>query len=157
MTPLTATASKRLAEKLSAFPLMTPDFAAKRKASDSIPLRRLWLSDGGLTSNFPIHFFDSPFPARPTFCLNLIDYDASIGDGTEPDRDAEPAEGSCNNAPKTAADKPITQSHSEKRRATARRQTIPAGDPLPKDEVWGFISMADGNRLPPAFHCVRRS
>lgn len=29
------------------------------------------MSDGGICSNFPIHFFDSLFPARPTFGLDL--------------------------------------------------------------------------------------
>ena len=32
-------------------------------------------SDGGVTSNFPIHFFDSPLPTRPTFGLNLTTFD----------------------------------------------------------------------------------
>jgi hypothetical protein len=30
-----------------------------------------WFSDGGITSNFPIHFFDSLLPRWPTFGLNL--------------------------------------------------------------------------------------
>jgi predicted acylesterase/phospholipase RssA len=30
-----------------------------------------WFSDGGITSNFPIHFFDSWFPEHPTFGLDL--------------------------------------------------------------------------------------
>jgi predicted acylesterase/phospholipase RssA len=30
-----------------------------------------WFSDGGITSNFPVHFFDSPLPTRPTFGMNL--------------------------------------------------------------------------------------
>ena len=40
------------------------------------------LSDGGITSNFPIHFFDSWLPSRPTFGLDL----ASVPEGapTEP-------------------------------------------------------------------------
>jgi hypothetical protein len=33
----------------------------------------LWFSDGGITSNFPIHLFDAPLPNRPTFCVNLLD------------------------------------------------------------------------------------
>lgn len=33
----------------------------------------LWFSDGGITSNFPIHLFDAPLPTRPTFCVNLLD------------------------------------------------------------------------------------
>src|SRR5207247_9480007 len=33
-----------------------------------------WFSDGGISSNFPIHFFDSLFPGRPTFGLDLQPY-----------------------------------------------------------------------------------
>ena len=32
---------------------------------------RQLFSDGGLSSNFPVHFFDSPFPSRPTFGIAL--------------------------------------------------------------------------------------
>jgi hypothetical protein len=42
---------------------------------DGLPERpaaeRCWFSDGGISSNFPLHFFDSPLPARPTFAVNL--------------------------------------------------------------------------------------
>jgi hypothetical protein len=31
----------------------------------------LWFSDGGITSNFPVHFFDNPLPRWPTVSLNL--------------------------------------------------------------------------------------
>ncbi|WP_308195673.1 patatin-like phospholipase family protein [Dactylosporangium sp. AC04546] len=31
----------------------------------------LWFSDGGITSNFPVHLFDTLLPAWPTFGLNL--------------------------------------------------------------------------------------
>lgn len=34
-------------------------------------IRRVVFSDGGITSNFPIHFFDSPLPRWPTFGLHL--------------------------------------------------------------------------------------
>lgn len=34
---------------------------------------RCWFSDGGICSNFPIHFFDSPIPEWPTFAINLSD------------------------------------------------------------------------------------
>jgi predicted acylesterase/phospholipase RssA len=34
-------------------------------------LQRNWFSDGGICSNFPIHFFDSWLPSRPTFGVNL--------------------------------------------------------------------------------------
>lgn len=32
---------------------------------------QLWFTDGGVTSNFPIHFFDAPLPLWPTFGINL--------------------------------------------------------------------------------------
>lgn len=30
-----------------------------------------WFSDGGIASNFPVHFFDAPLPDWPTFAINL--------------------------------------------------------------------------------------
>jgi predicted acylesterase/phospholipase RssA len=48
---------------LSAVPLWTDDGEG--------PMRH-WLSDGGIGSNFPIHFFDAWLPTRPTFGLNLV-------------------------------------------------------------------------------------
>src|SRR5205807_226960 len=30
-----------------------------------------WFSDGGIVSNFPVHFFDCPLPKWPTFAINL--------------------------------------------------------------------------------------
>ncbi len=35
---------------------------------------RCWFSDGGITSNFPIQFFDSPVPRWPTFGINLLEF-----------------------------------------------------------------------------------
>jgi hypothetical protein len=56
---------------LSAVPLYAANF---ERAPDNgkYPLERCWFSDGGLTSNFPIHFFDAPLPGRPTFGINLV-------------------------------------------------------------------------------------
>jgi hypothetical protein len=34
-------------------------------------LQKHWFSDGGISSNFPIHFFDSWLPSRPTFGVKL--------------------------------------------------------------------------------------
>jgi len=34
-------------------------------------LRRSWISDGGITSNMPLHFFDAALPTRPSFAINL--------------------------------------------------------------------------------------
>jgi predicted acylesterase/phospholipase RssA len=36
-----------------------------------------WFSDGGIASNFPVHFFDAALPIRPTFAIDL--------DGFHPD------------------------------------------------------------------------
>lgn len=60
-----------------------------RLARDGAPLRfptnqadadpvaqELWLTDGGVTSNFPIHMFDSPLPLWPTVGIDLGDYPA---------------------------------------------------------------------------------
>jgi predicted acylesterase/phospholipase RssA len=35
------------------------------------PMTKVWFSDGGITSNLPIHFFDSLFPRWPTLAINL--------------------------------------------------------------------------------------
>jgi len=34
-------------------------------------LQRNWFSDGGISSNFPLHLFDEWLPSRPTFGINL--------------------------------------------------------------------------------------
>jgi hypothetical protein len=120
---------------LSAFPLMTPNFARKPSAGGRISLRPLWLSDGGLTSNFPVHFFDSPIPSRPTFCLNLVDFDAETSNVELSER---------------AAIKPIAQPRAAGRTAESRPKTVPIGDPQPNDPVWGLIAMSKGNQFSPA-------
>lgn len=53
---------------ISAVPLYRYDYDSAAK-----PLRRLLFSDGGLSSNFPIHFFDAILPGRPTFGISLDD------------------------------------------------------------------------------------
>jgi predicted acylesterase/phospholipase RssA len=63
---------------ISAVPLWGFDFsyAAKddRGERGEPRLSRCWFSDGGLTSNFPIHFFDGPIPRWPTFAFNLTPF-----------------------------------------------------------------------------------
>ncbi|MBI5093549.1 MAG: patatin-like phospholipase family protein [Candidatus Hydrogenedentes bacterium] len=55
---------------LSAVPLFAVDW-------DRDPLgekpERCWFSDGGVCSNFPVHFFDSALPRRPTFSIDLTE------------------------------------------------------------------------------------
>ncbi len=54
-----------------AFPLYALDATCE--------MQRIWFSDGGLTSNFPIHFFDSPLPRWPTFAIDLLGAGPSSG------------------------------------------------------------------------------
>ena len=57
---------------ISAVPFFTVDRARTPGNRHVIPV---WFSDGGLSSNFPMHFFDSPFPGRPTFGIDLSPVD----------------------------------------------------------------------------------
>jgi predicted acylesterase/phospholipase RssA len=59
---------------IAAVPLWRCDFTLKEKAERD-KLRRCLFSDGGLSSNFPIHFFDHLLPNSPTFAISLDDYD----------------------------------------------------------------------------------
>ncbi len=55
---------------LSAVPLYTHDWTRER-AKDRLQPDRCCFSDGGLSSNFPFHFFDHPLPSWPTFAINF--------------------------------------------------------------------------------------
>jgi hypothetical protein len=55
---------------ISAVPLHAVDYSRKAAPQDRRP-ERCWFSDGGITSNFPVHFFDAPLPSWPTFAVNL--------------------------------------------------------------------------------------
>lgn len=54
-------------------------------------LLETWFSDGGISSNFPIHFFDALLPGHPTFGLDLAPGAAAPGvpDVSMPGRPAE--------------------------------------------------------------------
>lgn len=63
---------------LSAVPLYAVDFSrshnqrpAGQPPLDTLRATRVWFSDGGIASNMPLHFFDSPLPGHPTFAINL--------------------------------------------------------------------------------------
>jgi predicted acylesterase/phospholipase RssA len=60
-------------------PLWSVDHEAGRVAriaGQSAPrFAKNWFSDGGITSNFPIHFFDKLVPRWPTFGLYIADLD----------------------------------------------------------------------------------
>ncbi|MEO5916693.1 MAG: hypothetical protein ABIS50_20870 [Luteolibacter sp.] len=55
---------------LSAIPLHSID---RKKLKAHQALERCWFTDGGLCSNLPLHFFDSPLPRRPTFSIDLTE------------------------------------------------------------------------------------
>lgn len=70
---------------ISAVPLWRRDFLYREKG-DQQRLRRCLFSDGGLSSNFPIHFFDRLLPNHPTFAISLDAYDERRGSGAPDDR-----------------------------------------------------------------------
>lgn len=77
---------------ISAIPLYAVDFDLPREQRRQ---ERCWFSDGGLCSNFPVHFFDSPLPAWPTFAINLRDLPA---DATLKPDEADNSEVVCSNS-----------------------------------------------------------
>ncbi len=58
---------------IRAVPLYRVDY--QRRTGGRAPIRRCLFSDGGISSNFPIHFFDSLLPSRPTFGIALSDWE----------------------------------------------------------------------------------
>ncbi len=54
---------------ISAVPVYAVDYS--RPEDKGHKPERCWFSDGGITSNFPVHFFDSVLPRWPTFAINL--------------------------------------------------------------------------------------
>ncbi len=78
---------------ISAIPLYKFDYTFKSheflvevpgEPSRFAVLKRCLFSDGGISSNFPVHFFDSPLPGHPTFGISLAEYDEHRH-GTGPD------------------------------------------------------------------------
>jgi predicted acylesterase/phospholipase RssA len=57
---------------ICAVPLWRRDFTLI--PAERNKLRRCLFSDGGLSSNFPIHFFDHLLPNHPTFAISLDEY-----------------------------------------------------------------------------------
>lgn len=74
------------------FPLLLAATPLWRKVRVNLNLRRpnwerVWFSDGGLCSNFPIHLFDRMLPRRPTFAIDLEYVDPTRFEGSKPERD----------------------------------------------------------------------
>jgi len=59
----------------NAVPLYAVDFSRKVNehlaAGQHLTAEPCWFSDGGISSNFPLRFFDSPLPRWPTFGIDL--------------------------------------------------------------------------------------
>lgn len=53
---------------ISAVPLVA---LTRENGTDVRVPTTVWFSDGGMSSNFPMHVFDAPLPDRPTFGINL--------------------------------------------------------------------------------------
>lgn len=57
---------------LCAIPLYAVDWTRTVAANTKVrKAERIWFSDGGITSNIPLHFFDAKLPGHPTFAVNL--------------------------------------------------------------------------------------
>jgi hypothetical protein len=70
------------------FPLLlsaVPLYAWRPRRADGgrweMAFQKCWFSDGGITSNLPVHLFDRPLPTRPTYAINL-------GGGADPNATA---------------------------------------------------------------------
>ncbi|HEX6864142.1 MAG TPA: hypothetical protein VF414_15040, partial [Thermoanaerobaculia bacterium] len=92
---------------ISAIPLYAIDWTLTRnqelkKAGQAPELGRCWFSDGGIGSNFPVHFFDGLLPSRPTFGINLRPF--------HPDHPKDPTDESKNVRFPTAAGQGIRPS-----------------------------------------------
>lgn len=73
---------------IAAVPLYTISVAGQRELSAGRTLhaghiQRHMFSDGGIASNFPIHFFDRWLPTHPTFGINLVQLPADEADNEQ--------------------------------------------------------------------------
>lgn len=60
---------------ISAVPLWRKDFTAMDPDGNWGVYKRCLFSDGGISSNFPVLFFDALLPRRPTFGISLASWD----------------------------------------------------------------------------------
>jgi len=56
----------------------------EEKEREITAFRICWFSDGGISSNFPIHLFDAPLPLWPTFAIDLLYPKSDDGDHIAP-------------------------------------------------------------------------
>lgn len=56
------------------------------EASSARTPRRCWFTDGGISSNLPLHLYDDALPAEPTFAIDLRGFHPDIAqDPTDPE------------------------------------------------------------------------
>lgn len=67
--PLLMSAVPLYTVRQSAYELRRKDSKVILEEEDDLQFN--WFSDGGISSNFPIHFYDRWLPRRPTFGINL--------------------------------------------------------------------------------------
>ena len=64
------------AEKAAPLAESVEDLASNASGKGAKPgkfeMRVCWFTDGGVSSNFPIHLFDAPMPRWPTFAIDLV-------------------------------------------------------------------------------------
>jgi predicted acylesterase/phospholipase RssA len=70
---------------LSAVPLHRIDWSRTDNQTGDPRAEPCWFTDGGASSNFPVHFFDAPLPRRPTFAINLRPFHPDHGEVDEED------------------------------------------------------------------------
>ncbi len=56
---------------IAAVPLWAIDYTRQTKEGEARRPERIWFSDGGISSNFPVHFFDVLVPRWPTVAISL--------------------------------------------------------------------------------------
>ena len=74
---LTAFAGKHRTGGLVALQQMSQ--ADRQSAGLTLSAEACWFSDGGISSNFPITFFDAPIPSWPTFAIDLDTFSIDTG------------------------------------------------------------------------------
>ena len=128
---------------ISAVPLWCYDDTLKDPRKK--PLKRCLFSDGGLSSDFPIHFFDRLLPNRPTFAISLDDFD--------PDRNDDSIDGEH---------RPLVWLREEEQgqrqciagRAVSRSRRVPVADRVLRQELAGQ-SAKRASGLPGAYRACR--
>ena len=84
---IAATNSMRKLAAHETFDLDAPDAADKlADIKKQLSPKACWFSDGGLTHNFPIHFFDQPLPSWPTFAIDLDALSESVRESDKDDQ-----------------------------------------------------------------------